>query len=76
MFHAPYSGLHLEQKGRIIAFVFLQLSTGISNDAVFSVLFDLRQNGSQASWLFVIAQAGVGDEGVWPISSRVIDYGL
>ncbi len=76
MLHAPDNGLHLKQKGCVVAFVFLQLSTGVSDDAVFSVLFDLRQNGSQSSWLFVIAKAGVGNEGVWPISSGVIDYGL
>jgi hypothetical protein len=43
---------------------------------MFSVLLYLCQNGSQASWLFVIAEAGVGNEGVWSISSGIVDYGL
>ena len=76
MLHAPDSGLHLEQKGCVVAFMFLQLSTGISDDAMFPILFDLRLNSSQASWLFVIAKAGVGNEGIWSISSGIVDYGL
>ena len=59
MFHAPDSSLHLEQERGVIAFVFLQFSAGIGNDAMFAVWVNLGQNSSEAARLFVVAEAGV-----------------
>ena len=36
-------------------------------------LIDLRKNGPKAPGLFVIAEAGIDDEGIGPVSSGVID---
>ncbi len=59
MVHAPDGSLHFEQKGGIIAFVLLQFSACVSNDAMFAVRVDLREDGTKAAWLFVVAEAGV-----------------
>ncbi len=56
--------------------MFLKLPTGISNDAMFSVLDDLRKDSSKAARLFVIFKGGVRDECIRSISAVVIDKGL
>jgi hypothetical protein len=61
MIHAPNGGLHFKQKGCVFAFVFLQLSACICNDAMFAIWVNLSKDGSEAPWLFVIAEAGVKD---------------
>ncbi len=76
MFHAPNGGLHLKQKRGVIALVFLQFSACICNDAMFAFLVDLCEDGSEAARLFVIAEAGVDNEGVGPVSSGVVDNWL
>ena len=64
MFHAPDSSLHFEQERRVIAFVFLQLSAGIGNYTMFAVWVNLGQDSSEAARLFVVAEAGVNNEGI------------
>ncbi len=59
VFHAPYSCLHLEQERGVIAFMFLQFSAGIGNNAMFAVLINLGQNSSEATRLLVVAETGV-----------------
>ena len=59
MFHAPDSGLHLEQERGVIAFMFLQFSAGIGNYAMFAAWINLGQNSSEAARLFVVAETGV-----------------
>ena len=73
MVHAPNCRLHFKQKGCVVAFVFLQLSAGISDDTMLTFLVDLRKNGSKAPWLFVVAEAGIDNEGIGPVSSWVIN---
>ena len=63
MVHAPNCRLHFEQKGCVVAFVFLQFSAGISDDTMLTFLIDLRKNGPKAPGLLVIAEAGIDDEG-------------
>ena len=74
--HAPNCCLHFKQKGCVVAFVFLQLSAGISDNTMLTFLINLRNNGSKAPWLFVVAEAGIDNEGVGPVSSGVIYDGL
>ncbi len=69
MVHAPNGSLHFKQKRRVVAFVLLQLSACICNDAMMAIWVDLHKNGSKAPWRFVIAQAGINNEGIGPISS-------
>ncbi len=76
MVHAPNCRLHFEQKGSVVAFVFLQLSAGISDNTMLTFLIDLCKNGPKAPWLFVVAEAGVDNEGIGPIFSWVVDDGL
>jgi hypothetical protein len=76
MLHAPDGSLHFKKKRGVIALMFLQLSACISNDTMFAVLVDLREDGSEATRLFVIAEAGVDDEGIGPVSSGVVDNWL
>jgi hypothetical protein len=64
MIHAPNGSLHFQQKWGIVAFMFLQLSAGICNDAVLSIWVNLGENGPKATQLFVITEAGVDDEGL------------
>ena len=73
MFHAPDSSLHLEQERCVVAFVLLQLSAGVGNHTMFAVLVNLRQDSSEASWLFVIAEAGVDNEGIGTVFAGIID---
>jgi hypothetical protein len=53
--------------------MFLKLPTGISNDAMFSILVDLCKDSSKAARLFVIFKGGIGDECIRSISVVVID---
>ena len=73
MVHAPNCRLHFEQKGCVVAFVFLQFSAGISDDTMLTFLVNLRKNGSKAPWLLVVAEAGINDEGIGPGSFGVIN---
>ncbi len=73
MFHAPDCSLHFKQKRGIIALVFLQFSACICNDAMFAFLVHLCEDGSEAARLLVVAEAGVDNEGIGPVSSRVVD---
>ena len=61
MVHAPDGSLHFEQKWGIIAFVLLQFSACICNDAVFAFWVDLREDGTEAALLFVVAEAGINN---------------
>ena len=76
MFHAPDSSLHLEQERCVVAFVLLQLSAGVGNYTVLAVLVNLCQDCSEAARLFVIAEAGVNNEGIRTVFSWVIDNWL
>ena len=76
MFHAPDSSLHFEQERGVIAFMFLQFSAGIGNDAMFAILVDLCEDGTEATRLFVVAEAGVDNEGIGPVLSGVVDNWL
>ncbi len=57
----------------LTAFVFLQLSAGVSDNTMLTFLINLRKNGSKAPWLFVVTEAGIDDESIGPVSSGVID---
>ncbi len=76
MFHAPDGSLHFKQKRGVIAFVFLQFSACIGNDAMFAFLVDLCEDGAEAAGLFVVAEAGVDNEGIGPVSPGVVDNWL
>jgi len=76
MLHAPDGSLHFKKKRGVIAFVFLQFSACIGNDAMFALLIDLREDGTEATRLFVVAEAGVDDEGIGPVSSGVVNNWL
>ena len=76
MFHAPDSSLHLEQERGVVAFVFLQLSAGVGNYTMFAVWVNLCQDSSEAARLFVVAEAGVNDEGIRTAFPGVIDNWL
>ncbi len=76
MVHTPNGSLHLEQKRGVVALVFLQLSAGVSDNTMLPFLIDLRKNGPKVPGLFVVAKAGIDDEGIGPVSSWVIDDGL
>ncbi len=71
--NTPNGSLHFKQKRSVVAFVFLQLSAGICNDAVLAIRVDLGEDGAEATRLFVVSEAGVDDECVRPVTSRVID---
>ncbi len=73
MFHAPDSSLHFEQERSIVAFVFLQLSAGIGDYTMLAIGINLCEDSSEAARLFVIAEAGVNNEGIGPVFSGVID---
>ena len=53
--------------------MFLQLSAGVGNYTMFAVWVNLCQDSSEAAWLFVIAEAGVNNEGIGSVFSGVID---
>ncbi len=76
MLHAPDGSLHFKKKRGVIAFVFLQFSACIGNDAMFAILVDLCEDGTEATRLFIVAEAGVNNEGIGPISSGVVDNWL
>ncbi len=73
MVHSPNGSLHLKEKRCVVAFVLLQLSAGISDDTVLTILVDLRKNGTKATRLFVIAKAGIDNKSVGSVSSWVVD---
>ena len=73
MVHAPNCCLHLKQKGRVVALVFLQLSACISDDTMFTFLVNLRKNCTKAAWLFVVTEAGIDNEGIGPVTSGVVN---
>ncbi len=56
--------------------MFLQLPAGVSDDAMLTFLVNLRKNGPKAPWLFVVAEAGIDNEGIGPVSSWVVNYRL
>ncbi len=39
-----------------------------------AISIDLCEDGPKAPWLFVIAQAGVDDEGKGPVASQIVKY--
>jgi len=51
----------------------LQLSACICNDAMFAILVNLCEDGSEATWLFVVTEAGINDEHIGSVSSGVIN---
>jgi hypothetical protein len=71
--HTPNGSLHFQQKGCVVAFVFLQLSAGICNDAMLAIRVDVSEDGAEATGLFVVTEAGVDDECIGPVASRVVD---
>jgi hypothetical protein len=73
MLHTPNCSLHLQEETGVVVFMFLELPTGVHNDAVLPMLVQLRQYRSQAAWLLLISQAGVGYEGIGAISSGVVN---
>ncbi len=73
MVHAPNCRLHFKQKGCVVAFVFLQFSAGISDNTMLTFLVNLRKNCPKAPWLFVVAEAGIDNKGIGPVSSGVIN---
>ena len=74
MIHSPDSGLHFQEEGGVIFLMSLQFSTGIRNDAEFALFIGLGKNGPKSSRIFVVAEGGVYDERVGPISSWIIHY--
>jgi hypothetical protein len=68
MIHTPNGSLHFQQKQGIVAFVFLQLSAG--NETMLTIWVDLGEDGSQATWLFVITKADIDDEGIRSVAAR------
>ncbi len=73
MVHAPNGSLHLKQKRCVVAFVLLHISACICDDTMFTFVIDLCKNGPKAPWFSVVAEAGVDDQGIGPVSSRVIN---
>ncbi len=53
--------------------MFLQLSAGISDDAMLAIRVDLGEDGPR---LFVISQAGINNDGVGPVAAWVVHNGL
>jgi hypothetical protein len=54
----------------------LQFSACICNDTVFALWVDLREDGTEAARRFVVAEAGVDNEGIGPIVSGVVNDGF
>ena len=73
MVHAPNCCLHFKQKGCVVAFVFLQLPAGISDNTMLTFLVNLRKNGPKAPWLFVVTEAGIDNKGIGPVTSGVVN---
>ena len=59
--HGPDGSLHFKQKRGVVLLVFLQLSTGIGNDAVLTVGFDRGEDGGEASRSSVVPKSGISD---------------
>ena len=51
----------------------LEFSACVSADTVFSRFVYLRQDGPEAAGVGVISERGVDDEGVRPVSMRIVD---
>ncbi len=73
MFHIPNGRLHLQEEGSVVALMFLKLATGVGDNAMFSIFVDLGKDGSQTTRFLVVAEAGIGNEGIGSISVRVVD---
>jgi hypothetical protein len=73
MVPTPNCCLHFQQKGGIVLFVLLEFSACVSADTVFSRFVYLRQDGPEAAGVGVISERGVDDEGVRPVSMRIVD---
>jgi hypothetical protein len=56
--------------------VLLQLSAGICNDAMLTIWVNLCEDGTEATGLFVVSEAGVNDECVGSIAPRVVNNWL
>jgi hypothetical protein len=54
----------------------LQLSAGVGDDAMLAIRVDLSEDGPKATWLFVVPEAGIHNEGIGPVASRVVDNWL
>ncbi len=59
MVHAPDGCLHFKEKWGVIAFMLLQFSACISNDTMFAIGVDLREDCAEAAGLFVVAKASI-----------------
>ncbi len=57
--HTPNGSLHFQQKRRVVAFMFLQLSAGICDHAMLTIWVNLCEDGTEATGLFVVSEAGV-----------------
>jgi hypothetical protein len=56
--------------------MFLQLSAGIGDEAMLTIRVDLSEDGPEATWLFVIREAGGHDEGIGPVAPRIVNNWL
>ncbi len=54
----------------------LQLSAGNGDDAMLAIRVDLSEDGSEATWLLVVSEAGVHNEGTGPVAPRVVNNWL
>ncbi len=73
MIHAPNCCLHFEEEGRVITFVFLKFTAGVSDYAMLPCFVYVRQNCAQATQLSVVAEAGIYDERVGSVVARVVN---
>ena len=71
--HTPNRCSHFQKERRIILFVFDQLSRTVTDDSETIVFVDLGQNGAQTPFQFVGTGGGVDDQGVSPVTPRVVD---
>jgi hypothetical protein len=53
--------------------VLLKLSAGIRDDTMFSRFVYLRQDGTEAAGVGVVSERGIDDEGVRPVSTRIVN---
>ncbi len=74
--HTPNGSLHFQQKRCVVAFVLLQLSAGICNDAMLTRWVNVCEDGTEATGLFVVTEAGIDDECVGSVTPRVVDNWL
>ena len=54
MVHGPNGRLHLEQKGGVIFLMFLEFSTSISNDTMFTFFILLCKDGPESAFVLVV----------------------